>query len=120
MTQKAKLFKDTEMLQQMQTEDDPVKLKHLGKMVKNFSSVTWMKEVDKILYDGLHSKFSQNKHLHDFLKDTGNTVLAEANPNDKIFAIGLPLFTKDTWNTEKWCGKNKLGKALMKVRDNLE
>ena len=120
MIQKAKLFEDSQMLEQMKTEDDPVKLKHLGKMVKNFNSSTWMKEVDNILADGLYSKFSQNKDLSDFLRDTGSNVLAEANPNDKAFSVGLSLFTKDIWNMDNWCGKNKLGKALMKTRGTLE
>ena len=120
MVQKAKLFKDVQILEQMKTEDDPVKLKHMGKTVKNFNSAAWIKEIDIILYDGLYSKFSQNKDLGNFLKNTGKTVLAEANPHDRVFSVGLSLFSKDIWNTENWCGKNKLGNTLMKVRDMLK
>ena len=117
MTQKAKLFGDVQTLDQMRKVDDPVTLKHLGKSVKNFSAPTWNKEIDNILTTGLYCKFSQNSNLCDVLKATGNTTLAEVNPNDRKFGVGLPLFSKDIWDRSKWHGENKLGIALMQMRD---
>ena len=120
MTQKAQLFGDNEALEQMKKEDDPVTLKKLGKAVKNFSASTWISNADQFLMEGLQAKFSQNKDLGCFLKATGKATLAEANPHDRIFAIGQPLFKKDVWDKNTWIGENKLGKALMNVRDNLD
>ena len=62
------------------------------------------------------------KHLHQerIMDNTdGKTVLVEANPNDKKFAVGKSLFSKDIWDSSKWNGENKLGKALMKIREAL-
>ena len=120
MTQKAKLFGDVQTLDQMRKVDDPVTLKHLGKSVKNFSAPTWNKEIDNFLTTGLYCKFFQNSDLCDILKATGNTILAEANPNDRKFGVGLPLFSKDIWDRSKWRGENKLGITLMRMRDALQ
>ena len=119
MMQKAHLFGDDQSVEQMRMEDDPVALKRLGKTVKDFEPKKWNREIDNILATGLQAKFTQSDVLCDFLKNTGKTVLVEANPNDKKFAVGKSLFSKDIWDSSKWNGENKLGKALMKIREAL-
>ena len=120
MMEKAQLFGDEQLLDQMRKEDDPVALKRLGKTVKNFDAKRWNEEIDNILAAGLQAKFTQNDGLCDFLRKTGDTVLVEANPNDNKFAVGLSLFSKDIWDPSRWNGENKLGTALMRVRDMLK
>ena len=119
MMEKAQIFGDVHTLDQMRNEHDPVTLKRLGKTVKNFDVRIWNEAIDSILARGLHAKFTQNDGLCAFLRNTGNTELVEANPNDKKFAVGLSLFSKDIWDPSRWKGENKLGTALMRVRDAL-
>ena len=62
-------------------------------------------------------KFTQNEHLKKILLGTGERILVEASPTDRIWGIGFN--SKDApGNKDKW-GENKLGKALMRVREQL-
>ena len=119
MLQKAHFFGDTDAAQQMKMEDDPVKLKRLGKNIKNFNSSAWKAQIDRVLVEGLHAKFSQDDNLRNFLKMTGSNTLVEANPNDNIFSVGLSLYNNEIWDKTKWRGENRLGRALMQVRQGL-
>ena len=121
MIQKARLFGDSDTLKKMESEDDPVALKHLGKTIKDFSASIWKENIDGLLAKGLSAKFTQNEDLSMALKDTCTTILVEANPNDKIFGVGQSLFGKNIWDKQTWCGENKMGKAeRMNVRENLD
>ncbi len=77
-----------------------------------------MKKFD-IVVNGNMLKFSQNEELKNFLLSTNNKILAEASPYDKIWGIGIGQDDKDAYNIDKWKGENLLGKALMKVREEL-
>ena len=66
---------------------------------------------------GNKAKFSQNADIRDFLLSTGDAVLAEASPYDKIWGIGLDRETALKGSVEQWQGENLLGRALMEVRD---
>ena len=70
------------------------------------------------MYDGVYAKFSQNPELKTQLLATGEKVLVEASPYDKIWGIG---FNKSDALTSKakW-GQNLLGKVLMEVRNKLK
>ena len=92
MMEKARLFGDHHTFDQMKDMDNPVMLKRMGKTVTNFQHATWKREIDNIFFQRLHAKFTQNADLLDFLRNTGTSTLIEANPHDKIFAVGLPLF----------------------------
>ena len=61
----------------------------------------------------------QNEDLKYKLLSTGDKLLAEASPYDKIWGIGLSGDEIVAWNTETWKGTNLLGKILMRVRDEL-
>ena len=50
------------------------------------------------------------------LKSTGDSILAEAAPNDLIWGIGLSV--SDAQKGGIWRGSNLLGETLMKVRVN--
>ncbi len=63
-------------------------------------------------------KFTQNEKLKKVLLDTGERVLVETSPNDRIWGVGFNT-EQAPGNEDRW-GENKLGKALMRVREQLK
>lgn len=120
MAQKAILFKDDEILQKIMSANNPAVYKSLGRQIRNFDSKIWDENKCKIVVSGNMAKFSQNPKLLDFLLKTGDRVLVEASPYDRIWGIGLAKDTPDIENPFKWKGINLLGFALMEVRENLK
>lgn len=51
-----------------------------------------------------------------FLQGTGDKVIVEASPRDRIWGIGMGASNPDASNPAKWRGLNLLGFALMEVR----
>lgn len=117
MYQKALLFNDFEVAEQILNETDVRKIKALGRKVKNFNNELWDIHKENFMYNACYAKFSQNDKLKDFLLSTGNREIVEASPVDNIWGIG---FSSDNAmeNVDKW-GQNLLGKVLMKVREDL-
>jgi len=73
----------------------------------------------EIVYDANLAKFRQNKAMCEYLLNTGDLILAEAAPNDKIWGIGLAATDPRVQNPAEWNGENVLGEVLMKVRETL-
>lgn len=119
MVQKALLFKDTTIAEQMLRESVPEKVKKLGRQVKNFDSATWGAHCQKVVYDGNMAKFQQNKALLEYLLATKNKVLIEASPFDTIWGVGLGENCNAILKPQFWKGTNYLGFILMQVRDTL-
>lgn len=65
---------------------------------------------------GNREKFLQNDDLKQFLLSTGDKVLVEASPTDRIWGIGLGKNNPVALDPAKWRGRNLLGFALMTVR----
>ena len=88
------------------TELSPSSAKYLGRHVQLRDD--WEDVKDNIMYEIVYNKFSNNLDLRNSLHDTGDAELIEGN----------------WWNDKYWgmCngeGQNKLGKILMRVRDEL-
>ena len=96
---------------------DPVEIKRVK--ISNFDKHKWSDVADEIMEDGLMHKFVQNEDLEAYLLNTADKTLAEANPRDSVWGIGMGLLAPDVLDKEKW-GENKLGKALMRVRNRLQ
>mgnify|MGYP001732216436 FL=1 len=118
MYQKALLFNDFEIAEQILNETDVRKIKALGRKVKNFNNELWDIHKEDFMYNACYAKFSQNDRLKDFLLGTGNREIIEASPVDNIWGIGFSS-DKAMENIDKW-GQNLLGKTLMKVRTILK
>ena len=114
MYQKAILFNDFEIAEQILNETDVRKIKALGRKVKNFNNELWDIHKEDFMYNACYAKFSQNAELRDFLLNTDNCEIVEASPVDNIWGIGFSS-DKAMENVDKW-GQNLLGKTLMKVR----
>lgn len=119
MASKALLFGDTETFSNIMAASSPADYKKMGREVRNFNAATWDAKKMDIVIRGNMAKFAQNPHLKEFLLSTGEAVLAEASPYDKIWGIGIDREHAEKGGIELWQGENLLGCALMEVRDRL-
>ena len=115
MAHKALLFGDDKIYQKIMETSLPGKMKFLGRLVKNFDPVVWKKERYKIVYRVNLHKFEHNEDILKILKNTENSIIAEASPYDKIWGIGVKKSKNLTKND--WDGLNLLGEVLMEVRE---
>lgn len=116
MYQKACLFEDQTIADEVLETDNPGKIKALGRKVSGYDDLIWSGIRQIIVYNGLIEKFSQNEDLRKLLLATGNAVLAECAVMDRIWGIGLGMSDDDRFDLHKWKGQNLLGFALMEVR----
>lgn len=119
MYRKAMLFGDTETAQAVLAEPVPRAQKALGRQVKNFDDALWVAHREQIMFDGCYAKFSQNPAMKAALLATGEHLLVEASPDDRIWGIGLHETDPLAHDPATWQGLNLLGKALMQVREAL-
>ena len=84
-----------------------------------FDDEVWTANARRLVTEGTIAKFSQNLAMKEFLLKTGNSVLVEARPYDKIWVIGLLADDPKAKTPSTWQGQNLLGFALMDVRANL-
>lgn len=119
MAEKAKLFNDIISFDRILAERDPRDIKALGRKIKNFNSELWDAEKYNIVVRGNLAKFKQEPVLGDYLESTGNKILVEASPYDKVWGVGLRANDPLILNEATWKGENLLGKAIMEVRNIL-
>jgi ribA/ribD-fused uncharacterized protein len=118
MAEKARLFGDDAVLQKILAIDDPALAKQLGRIVKGYDDALWSEHRFEIVVRGNSAKFAQNEKLRAFLHSTGDRILVEASPDDKIWGIGMFENHPDARSPAKWRGMNLLGFALTDVRVN--
>ncbi|MFD0870200.1 NADAR family protein [Paenibacillus residui] len=119
MAEKARLFRDDEMLAAILQAKHPKEMKAFGRAVRNFDKAVWDSQCYAIVKQGCLAKFSQNPQLGNFLRSTQNRILVEASPRDRIWGIGMGPSNPDAENPMKWRGRNLLGFALTEARDEL-
>jgi ribA/ribD-fused uncharacterized protein len=117
--QKARLFGDKAMADRILKSDSPHEHKLMGGRVANFEQAIWDEHKVDIVTAGNLAKFGQNAGLRRRLIDTGDAVLAEANPKDFIWGIGLAEDDPAALDPYNWQGQNLLGQILMAVRSEL-
>lgn len=120
MYSKAMLFGDRFTANKILNTSDNARIKQLGREVKPFNPKIWDSKCQEIMVRGLYEKFNQNIKIKEQLLSTGDTVLAECSPYDRIWGIGLSLDDSKRFYTEHWLGKNYLGNVLMEVREKLK
>jgi len=120
MAEKARLFNDESSVIKILKTNHPLEAKKKGRAVKNFDIKTWTENCFEIVVQGNCHKFIQNPEMLEYLLSTGDKVLVEASPYDKIWGIGMKVPHKDINNPRKWQGENLLGYALMEVRERLK
>ena len=117
MAQKALLFDDKQVFDQIMLADNPRDYKALGRKIRKFDSKIWDARKYDIVVEGNKAKFRQNDDLKEYLLSTGDAILVEASPYDRIWGIGLYPGQAAKGSIDQWRGLNLLGAALMEVRD---
>lgn len=119
MAAKARLFGDQPVLKKILAEEDPSKVKALGREVKGFEEARWAAVRFDAVTAGSIAKFSSTPELKAWLLSTGDSVLVEAAPRDRIWGIGLGRENPLVSQPPKWRGLNLLGFALVRARQQL-
>lgn len=118
---KGKIWKTTEHYFQAQKFDNkahqeqirkastPMKAAQLGRSRKVSILKNWDNRKDNVMYEALKAKFTQHSELKKLLLETEEKILIEHTENDNYWGDG-----------GDGKGKNKLGKLLMRLREELK
>jgi ribA/ribD-fused uncharacterized protein len=119
MAGKALLFGDAETAEQIIAAPQPNAAKALGRQVRGFDEALWSEHRSTLVVAGNLAKFGQHADLREYLLGTGDRVIVEASPRDRIWGIGLSADDERAMSPTQWRGLNLLGFALMQVRESL-
>ncbi len=97
MWRKAMLFDDAGIAAPILDVAHPHAVKSLGRKVRGFEEPVW------------------ERHRY----GTGDRVLVEASPTDRIWGIGVAATDERAADPARWLGLNLLGRALMDAREIL-
>lgn len=120
MSEKAVLFNDMVVNAKIMQASDPLSMKNLGKEVRGYTDELWFANREKVMFFGVLHKFEQNPPMYQQLLSTGNRLIVEASPVDRIWGIGLDESDPRALDPTKWRGQNLLGIALMKARTHFQ
>ncbi|GAA3219506.1 hypothetical protein GCM10010468_43590 [Actinocorallia longicatena] len=116
MAGKARLFGDAATEELVLAAGHPQDAKKLGRGVRPFDGAVWDAERFEIVVRGNVAKFGSDPGLRSYLLGTGERVLVEASPVDRIWGIGLAARDERAARPSRWDGLNLLGFALMEAR----
>lgn len=116
MYRKAMAFNDIKSANKVLKAKTPKEAKAIGRKVKDFDPHYWDTIKESIVIYGSILKFTQNEILKKMLLATGDKILVEASPYDRIWGIGIGERHLDATNPNHWRGLNLLGKCLMEAR----
>ncbi|MGP4085263.1 NADAR family protein [Streptomyces sp. KR55] len=120
MAAKARLFEDAEAERGVLAAAHPAQAKKAGRLVRGFDESIWKRERFGIVVEGSVHKFGAHADLREYLLNTGERVLVEASPVDRVWGIGLAADDEAASDPERWRGPNLLGFALMEARERLQ
>ncbi|WP_230658542.1 NADAR family protein [Psychrobacter sp. I-STPA10] len=104
----AQKFAGTAYESQIQKATSPMKAAEMGRSRKIKMRRNWDNIKVNVMLEALRAKFSQHSELKELLLSTGDKILVEHTENDSYWGDG-----------GDGSGKNRLGKLLMKVREEL-
>ncbi|WP_190021926.1 NADAR family protein [Streptomyces hiroshimensis] len=119
MAGKARLFGDAEAEAEAIAASHPKQAKDAGRKVRGFDEETWRQHRFELVVEGSVQKFAQDAALSAYLLSTGERVLVEASPLDRVWGIGLAADDEHAQDPARWQGDNLLGFALMEARQRL-
>lgn len=80
----------------------------------------WNAVKQNIMIECLKVQIENYPELKEELKSTENTTIIFCTKDEKKYGIVAKTTDEDLDNQKKWKGNNKLGYALMSIRDNLQ
>lgn len=104
----AQKFENEAYQEKIRNAESPMKAAELGRSRKERILKNWDNKKDNVMFEAVRAKFTQHPELGQMLRDTGNAKIIEHTENDAYWGDG-----------GDGKGKNKLGKILMKVREEL-
>lgn len=104
----AQKFKDAKLRERIRRANSPALAAREGRSRKNPLRRDWDSAKDQVMRDAVRAKFSQHPVLRELLLSTGDAVLIEHTENDAYWGDG-----------GDGRGKNRLGRILMQVREEL-
>ena len=117
---KAMTFRDHAIANQILTVRSPREAKALGRKVADFDAEVWARVSWGIVLHANIAKFTQNRDIASVLLATGDALLVEASPYDKIWGAGIcATDPRIHAGPDAWPGANRLGQILMQVRQRL-
>lgn len=116
---KARLFCDEAIAEEILKAVSPAEHKRLGRRVRGFVEAQWREKRRPFVLAGCRAKFRQNPGLSDYLLNTGDNILVEASPYDRIWGVGLAATDPRIRNRKTWLGENLLGQILEQVRSEI-
>ncbi|GHF73842.1 hypothetical protein GCM10010218_63790 [Streptomyces mashuensis] len=119
MAGKARLFGDAEAEERVLAAGHPKQAKDIGRTVRGFDDEVWRRHRFALVVEGSVHKFGHHPELRDYLLGTGDRVLVEASPLDRVWGIGLAADDERAQDPARWQGLNLLGFALMEARQRL-
>lgn len=120
MAHKALLFGSSDLFDKIVNSQTPAEAKELGRQLIGFDELVWDDHKYQIVIAGNIHKFNQHPEPATYLLNTGDKILVEASPADRVWGIGLAQDSVYIDNIYAWEGQNLLGFALMEVRDFLK
>ena len=117
---KASLMGDKVMYARIEAAKSARETKALGRLVAPWNEKKWQKRVCDVARYVVEAKFTQVAGLGEKLMATGECLIAEAAPRDKVWGIGLGVKSTGAKRPCEWNGANVLGWALMAARDTLQ
>lgn len=119
MAGKARLFGDEATRARILAAHDPAIVKRLGREVRGFDEARWAAEREALVTRGNVAKFGADPALGAYLAGTGEDLLVEASPTDRVWGIGLASRDPAAADPRRWRGLNLLGFALVAAREAL-
>eukprot|EP00929_Paragymnodinium_shiwhaense_P035144 TRINITY_DN19019_c0_g1_i2.p1 TRINITY_DN19019_c0_g1~~TRINITY_DN19019_c0_g1_i2.p1 ORF type:complete len:479 (-),score=66.24 TRINITY_DN19019_c0_g1_i2:288-1568(-) len=116
---KAALFDDKSSFEAIKNAADPATAKRLGRGVQNFDSSIWEAYLPETAFEIVRQKFESDDRLKHLLLKTGDKIIVEAAPGDRVWGVGIAKSDPRIYDPSQWNGRNILGKALMDARSHL-
>ena len=116
---KARFCGDDETWKKIMETPSPAYAKILGNNISSENEKEWPKQMYGVTKEGIQAKVQQNDVVKQLLLKTGLLTIAEASKYNKFWTIGVDIDDEAVVDRSKWCGKNMMGKLLMKIREEM-
>lgn len=121
MWEKAMQFGDDHTANLILERSNPKVIYDLGKVVNGYDDKEWksIKFEVQCMINYAKFTFPANQSLQDLLLGTEDKTIVYCDPYNEQWGIGLHWKDTTIEDESNWKGENLLGKALMKVRDQI-